>query len=156
MTSRSIWSCSVTLAIALGCSAVVRANDASGPGVDAVRAKAAEVGGLNPMTPNPQWTPNGGVFQFYNDNDAAIYWSAATGAHLIHGDILRDWSARGFENGVGYPFDDEGPASAICEGGVRSQSFTPDGCDLLCWSPAVFTPDGLLTDARVWLATCPI
>jgi uncharacterized protein with LGFP repeats len=151
--SASIAAC---MSSALVCSSAARADDASGPGVDAVVAKAAEVGGLTPITPNPQWTPNGGVFQFYNGGDAAIYWSAQTGAHLIHGDILEAWREKGFENGLGYPFDDEGPASDNCGGGAqRSQGFV-DGCTILCWTPAIYTVDGLLEDAQTWVANCPI
>jgi uncharacterized protein with LGFP repeats len=158
--SKSIRVLIATACIAAGMSGAfanaARANDASGPGVDAVREKAAELGGLTPMTANPQWTPNGGVFQFFNGGDAAIYWSTTTGAHLIHGDILQAWNANGFENGYGYPFEDEGPASDNCGGGaVRSQGFR-DGCTILCWSPAVYTPDGLLEDSQIWVSYCPI
>lgn len=147
---------SVLSSVGLGCCALavatsVQAADASGPGVDAVRQKAAEVGGLDPIEPNPQWTPDGGVFQFYNGGDAAIYWSATTGAHLVHGDILGEWRARGFEDSLGYPIEDEGEPAAFCgDGAERSQAFSKGTS--LCWRPDVFTPDGLLTEAEVWEA----
>lgn len=41
-------------------------------------------------------------------NDAEIYWSPATGAHVISGETLAKWVEIGAENGVlGYPVSDE-------------------------------------------------
>jgi uncharacterized protein with LGFP repeats len=38
----------------------------------------------------------------------AIYWTGATGAHLIYGEIYKKWQAAGGESGVmGYPITDE-------------------------------------------------
>jgi uncharacterized protein with LGFP repeats len=153
-TNRTVLRSSVTaVAIGFGLSLASSAHaaDATGPGADAVRAKAAEIGGLEPITPNPQWTPDGGVFQFYNDNDAAIYWSANTGAHLVHGDILSKWRELGFEAATGYPTEDEGEPAEPCGNAERSQAFGGGG-HFLCWRPDVFTPDGLLTEAEVWEA----
>jgi hypothetical protein len=43
--------------------------------------------------------------------DASIYWSPATGAHLVTGEIREAWLAHGGPTGpLGYPTVDEGPA----------------------------------------------
>jgi hypothetical protein len=47
-----------------------------------------------------------GSYQFFERG--AIYYSAATGAHVIYGAILEKWGQLGYENGVlGFPTTDE-------------------------------------------------
>jgi uncharacterized protein with LGFP repeats len=42
----------------------------------------------------------------------SIYWSAATGAHEVHGAILGEWGGLGWERSfLGYPTSDESPAA---------------------------------------------
>jgi uncharacterized protein with LGFP repeats len=49
-----------------------------------------------------------GVCRF-NDfqNSGAIYWTPATGAHLIYGEIFKKWTSAGGEPGFGYPITNE-------------------------------------------------
>jgi uncharacterized protein with LGFP repeats len=46
-----------------------------------------------------------GRLQYYENG--AIYWSPATGAHEVRGDILKKWQEYHFEQGLGYPTTDE-------------------------------------------------
>jgi uncharacterized protein with LGFP repeats len=56
----------------------------------------------------------GGVMQHFQNG--SMYWSAAGGAHTVHGAIRSGWNARGAENGwLGYPVSDELP---LWNGGV--------------------------------------
>ena len=60
----------------------------------------------------------------------SIYWSPATGAHEVHGDIRNHWASMGWENSfLRYPISDERP-----DGSGRFSQFqggsihwTPDG-----------------------------
>ena len=48
---------------------------------------------------------NGGCFEVFTYG--SVYWSPATGAHAIMGDIGASWTARGWENStLGYPVND--------------------------------------------------
>ncbi|MEV6874004.1 PQQ-dependent sugar dehydrogenase [Amycolatopsis sp. NPDC051128] len=81
----------------------------NGPVLD----KYVAFGGHNvlgpPMTDNAA-TPDG-VGQYVNfvnkGNVGSIYYTAATGAHVIYGEIRKKWAALGYENGIGYPTNDE-------------------------------------------------
>jgi len=136
------------------CADQAQAADASGPGVSAIRAKrdslSSELRHANfetPITENPQWTPDGGVFQFFTGSAdiGAIYWSKYTGAHVVYGDILAYWANAGYETELGYPSDDEGGAASTCPDGTRrSQQFISThvvndqgvldvGINELCW-----------------------
>ena len=42
-----------------------------------------------------------------NGNVGSIYYTAATGAHAIYGEIRKKWAALDFERGLGYPTTDE-------------------------------------------------
>ena len=57
----------------------------------------------------------GGAFQQFEKGN--IYWSAATGAHVVlYGDIFDEWGKRGFEQGeLGWPTSD---MAAIPAGGL--------------------------------------
>ncbi|GGK48005.1 LGFP repeat-containing protein [Nocardia camponoti] len=59
----------------------------------------------NPTGPQENG-PNGGLYQDFDGG--AIYWSSATGAHVVWGDIREAWDADGGVNGtLGYPTSDE-------------------------------------------------
>jgi outer membrane protein assembly factor BamB len=61
----------------------------------------------------------------------SIYWSPATGAHLVRGGIRGTWAARGWENGrLGYPTTDE--VCGLVQGGCAEQF---QGGSIY-WSPA--------------------
>ena len=71
----------------------------------------------------------GGCFQSFTYG--SVYWSAATGAHAVAGDVGASWSARGWETGtLGYP-----TTELFC-------GLTPAGCfqdfqgGSLYWSPS--------------------
>jgi hypothetical protein len=70
---------------------------------------------------------NGGTAQDFQGG--TVYWSAAGGAHTVHGAIRSAWTARGAENGwLGYPTSDE---LALIGGGVAQ--FFQTGT--MYWSP---------------------
>lgn len=106
------------LAIILGATAMAApawAEDATGPGANAVVAKRNQIANtaigrdyFQTAHHKPQWTPDGGVFQYYSGNrgDGAIYWSAKTGAHYIYGAFLDFFSDNGHEAVLGYPLND--------------------------------------------------
>jgi len=95
----------------------------------------------------PNATPDGrGGFMFYKGNfgRGAIYGhtrSFTTRAHTIYGLILASWESRGWENGAGYPINDEhAPTFAerqICPA-ERVQSFrrlTDNVVRMACYMP---------------------
>lgn len=58
-------------------------------------------------------TPDG-IGRFNAFQRGMIYWTPATGAHEIHGDILGKWATLGFERSfLGYPVSDEGNLGVI-------------------------------------------
>lgn len=76
-----------------------------------IRAKWQELGGVNafgyPIT-DELTTPDGvGRYNHFSSN-TSIYWTPATGAHLIGGAIRDTWASLGWENSpLGYPISDE-------------------------------------------------
>ncbi|MEV4142891.1 PQQ-dependent sugar dehydrogenase [Amycolatopsis sp. NPDC049691] len=55
-------------------------------------------------------TPDGvGRFNHFlkGNNVGSIYYTPATGAHAIYGEIRKKWAAYGYEKGLGYPTNDE-------------------------------------------------
>ena len=129
----------VAVTFAAGSSAL--AADADGPLADAVVNKYDEI----PVdllaqyyeqadTTEPQWTPGGGVFQFFHGalGPGAIYAGPRRDgafAYLIYGNILVAWGSYGYENGSGYPITEEKdswPGSACSHHSTavtRQQSF---------------------------------
>lgn len=81
------------------------------PGVHAINTKYTALGGASGFLGAPTIaharTPNGkGWYRHYVGG--SIYWSAATGAHEVHGLIRGKWAALGWENGfLGFPTSDE-------------------------------------------------
>ncbi|MEU5266852.1 PQQ-dependent sugar dehydrogenase [Amycolatopsis sp. NPDC021455] len=65
---------------------------------------------LGPPTNDTTATPDG-VAQYNhfvnNGNVGSIYYTAATGAHAIYGEIRKKWAALDYERGLGYPTTDE-------------------------------------------------
>lgn len=80
-------------------------------------ASGWENGVLGYPTTDETRTPNGrGVYNHFarNHDDGSIYWSPATGAHMVRGVIRIAWGALGYENGfLGFP--------------TRDQTTAPDG-----------------------------
>jgi uncharacterized protein with LGFP repeats len=79
-----------------------------------VRDKYITFGGhakLGPPTSDTASTPDG-VAQYShftnNGNIGSIYYTAATGAHALYGEIRKRWAALDYERGLGYPTTDEG------------------------------------------------
>jgi uncharacterized protein with LGFP repeats len=72
----------------------------------------------------------GGGSGAYSDfsGSASIFWSPATGAHVIRGAIRARWTALGKEWGLGFPVTGE-----VYAGGSAVQTFTGGEID---WSPA--------------------
>jgi uncharacterized protein with LGFP repeats len=79
--------------------------------VSAIDDKYAGLGGPagflgSPATPE-QVAPDG-VGRFRHYQHVSIYWTPATGAHEVHGDIRGKWSSLGWElSFLGYPLTDE-------------------------------------------------
>ncbi|RSD19683.1 PQQ-dependent sugar dehydrogenase [Amycolatopsis eburnea] len=65
---------------------------------------------LGPPTSDTASTPDG-VAQYNhfvnNGNVGSIYYTAATGAHALYGEIRKKWAALDYERGLGYPTTDE-------------------------------------------------
>jgi hypothetical protein len=131
---------------ALTMSSVAIAADATGPGVSAVSAKLRSLSSAlrkqnfqTALQSVPQWTPSGGVFQFFagSIDMGAIYWSQRTGAHIVYGAILHYWAERGYETDIGYPTNDEtaGTRKECLAGTTSWQGFVSRDnlATYLCW-----------------------
>ena len=100
----------------------------------AIDDKYAELGGpsgfLGPAVSSEFVTPNGlGAGRHFAGG--SIYWTAATGAHEVHGAILGKWSALGLEAGpLGFPLTDE---TATPDGIGRFNHFQGGS---IYWTPA--------------------
>ena len=95
------------------------AHDVRGPIRDEWSVLGWEFGFLGyPVTgDSPTFVGNG---RFTHFEGGSVYWSAATGAHEVHGAIREKWSSLGWEFGfLGFPTSDE-TASA---GGGRFNTF---------------------------------
>ncbi len=80
----------------------------TGPVLD----KYLAVGGitkLGPPTSDTATTADGAQFNDFvnNGNVGSIYYTAATGAHTIYGEIRKKWAALGYGQILGYPTNDE-------------------------------------------------
>ncbi|MDS0133850.1 MULTISPECIES: PQQ-dependent sugar dehydrogenase [unclassified Amycolatopsis] len=82
---------------------------------------------LGPPTSDTATTPDG-VAQYNhflaNGTVGSIYSTAATGAHLVTGEIRKRWAALDYERGVGYPTTDE---LATPDGVARYNHFVKGG-----------------------------
>ena len=84
---------------------------------------------FGPPTQDEQSTPDrSGRFRMYAN--ASIYWSPATGAHVIQGAIRDKWQALGGVTGLGYPLTDE---TATPDGVGRYNHFQKDAS--IYWTP---------------------
>ena len=138
---------------AFAMNASAKAVDASGPGVTAVQNKRASLPSAThaalfanpaPGTLVPQWTPGGGVYQFFTGSagTGAIYWEPGKAqAFILYGAILSQFAATGYEVTNGYPRSDERnpQASWPCDqAGLgspwREQEFGV--IRLGCWNPS--------------------
>lgn len=82
-------------------------------------------------TSDEEAVPGGRVSRF---DGADIYWSAATGAHEVHGAIRDRWTALGGCNGwVGFPLTDE---SKVMHGGAEIGRMNQFQNASIFWSPA--------------------
>ncbi len=104
----------------------------------AIRAKFLELGWneSSQRLPNTDETiARDGVGRFNtfgSGHDRAIYWSPATGAHEMHGDIYRKWkSLGGIDGPLGYPTTDESVTPGDPQG--RFNRFQGGA---IYWSPA--------------------
>ena len=77
-------------------------------------------------------TPDGvGRFNHFSKG-GSVYWTAATGAHEVHGAIRVEWAATGWETGpTGYPVTDE---MTTPDGVGRFNHFSKDGS--IYWTAA--------------------
>jgi hypothetical protein len=105
-----------------------------------IRAKWAalgwEAGPLGYPVTDETRTPDGvGRYNnFSGSGGASIYWTAATGAHEIHGAIRAKWASMGMETGLGYPANDE---TRTLDGVGRHNQFSRGGnMSSIFWSPA--------------------
>ncbi|MFI5584732.1 PQQ-dependent sugar dehydrogenase [Amycolatopsis sp. NPDC051758] len=65
---------------------------------------------LGPPTSDTASTPDGvAQYNHFNNNGniGSIYYTAATGAHALYGEIRKKWAALDYERGLGYPTTDE-------------------------------------------------
>jgi hypothetical protein len=103
----------------------------------AIKAKWLAMGGpagtLGYPVTDTTATPTGGRFNHFSGmgRNTSIYWSAATGAHVVRGVIRTKWAATGWENNLGYPVSDE-----FCglRGGGCGQHFSKAAS--IYWTPA--------------------
>jgi uncharacterized protein with LGFP repeats len=70
--------------------------------------KYEEVKGILGNPTSPETTCPDGIGRFRHYQYGSIYWTPATGAHEVHGDIKNKWASLGWEKGfLGYPITDE-------------------------------------------------
>lgn len=92
-----------------------------------------EVGSLGFPTTDERSTPNG-VGNYNHFQGGSIYWSPATGAHIVQGRIRDYWAKLGWENSrFGFPVGEEYGAS----GGAIQQNFQGQN---LQWVPPNSSP----------------
>lgn len=100
----------------------------------AIRAKWLSVGGVESVLGYPttdEASTQDGVCRFNNfKNGGAIYWTAATGAHLVYGAIYQAWMSKGGESSsLGYPLTDE------TSGGNHGGRYNDFKGGWIFWSP---------------------
>lgn len=95
-------------------------------------ATNGEAGPLGFPTTDQLTTPDGiGRVNHFFKNNASIYWTAATGAHYVMGQIWQKWGKLGYEKFFGYPTTDEVVAA---DGVGRYTHFSGNGS--IYWSPS--------------------
>ena len=67
----------------------------------------AERGVLGYPTNDESITPDGVGRYNHFSKAASVYWTPATDAHAVYGEIRKKWAALGWERGLGYPVNDE-------------------------------------------------
>jgi uncharacterized protein with LGFP repeats len=85
-----------------------------------------------PLTDELPAAVGGGRYNNFAWDGAAFYWSPATGAHVVHGEIAKVWRALGAERGIhGYPRTGE---LATPNGRGRFNNFQNGG---IYWVPTI-------------------
>jgi GH25 family lysozyme M1 (1,4-beta-N-acetylmuramidase) len=111
----------------------------------AIAELAASSSTLGKAVSNVRVGPRGGVSQGYENG--AIYWTAATGAHISIGVIRDAWAAQGWESGpLGYPTTDVRTAA----NGAKSQGYENGAIYWTAATGARLSPNGPIRDA--WAA----
>ncbi|RSN19675.1 peptidoglycan biosynthesis protein [Amycolatopsis sp. WAC 04169] len=108
------------------------------------QATNGEAGPLGFPTTDQLTTPDGiGRVNHFNNNNASIYWTAATGAHYVMGRIWQKWRSLGWEKFFGYPTTDE---VATPDNVGRYTHFSGNGS--IYWSPSTdaFEVHGTIRD----------
>ena len=76
-----------------------------------IDVKYAQLGGAAGFLGAPTTAENtapDGVGRYRHYQGGSVYWSPATGAHEVHGDIRGKWASLGWERSfLGYPLTDE-------------------------------------------------
>ncbi|MFI5565132.1 PQQ-dependent sugar dehydrogenase [Amycolatopsis japonica] len=101
-----------------------------GPIRDKWLETGAEGGLLGPPTTDQATTPDG-TGRYSHFAGSSIYWTAATGAHYIKGEIRNKWRALGWERYFGYPTTDE---SGTPDGVGKYNHFSQAGS--IYWTPS--------------------
>lgn len=73
---------------------------------EAYKAAGSSAGVLGVPTTSELTAPDG-TGKYTHFQNGSIYWTPATGAHLVKGEVKSVWSAKGWEKGLGYPTSDE-------------------------------------------------
>ncbi|MGW3962038.1 PQQ-dependent sugar dehydrogenase [Amycolatopsis sp. NPDC005003] len=98
----------------------------TGPALDKYLAYNGHVF-LGPPLSDTLTTPDGTAqynHTLINGTVGSIYYTAATGVHLVFGEIRRKWAELDYERGIGYPTTDE---LGTPDGAARYNHFVKDG-----------------------------
>jgi uncharacterized protein with LGFP repeats len=104
----------------------------------AIRSKwmalGAETGPLGYPINDEKGTPDrlGRYNHFSGAGGASIYWSKATGAHSVTGEVRAKWASLGWETGLGYPTSDTTKSADTV--GLYNH-FSRAGGNSIFWSP---------------------
>lgn len=101
-----------------------------GPLRDKWLETGAEAGLLGHPITDQATTPDG-IGRYNHFVGSSIYWTAATGAHFVKGEIRDKWRALGWERYFGYPTTDE---SGTPDGVGRYNHFSQAGS--IYWTPS--------------------
>ncbi|WP_159440968.1 LGFP repeat-containing protein [Agromyces cerinus] len=103
--------------------------------VPAISAKRAEHAWLGSAT-TPHTRLGEGEMYRREYERGAVYWSARTGAHEVHGAIAEHWNGVGAETSfLGFPTTDEQPLAASESGGRIAGGFAHFEGGSIYWSP---------------------